>query len=190
MAVRPATSCSRADELTQLIRAGTIRSWVQLRTVGMTTNFARRASASMGALALVAVLAACGSSGSSGPTTAPSAANSSAQSTPTSSPPDSNSSASAPSSPATSAATSPSAAVISIKNFAYEVPRGVKAGSKVMVKNTDQVAHTVTADSGNSLFNVTVDPGGSASFTAPAKPGSYRFHCTFHSNMHGTLVIT
>jgi plastocyanin len=37
--------------------------------------------------------------------------------------------------------------------------------------------------------NVTVGPGDSATFTAPNKPGNYKFHCTFHSNMHGTLVV-
>ena len=26
-------------------------------------------------------------------------------------------------------------------------------------------------------------------FTAPAAPGSYKFHCAYHSNMHGTLVV-
>jgi plastocyanin len=26
-------------------------------------------------------------------------------------------------------------------------------------------------------------------FTAPNKPGTYPFHCTYHSNMHGVLVV-
>lgn len=79
--------------------------------------------------------------------------------------------------------------MITISNFAYQTPASVGPGTTVTVKNTDQVAHTVTADSDASLFNVTVDPGQSRSFTAPTKPGSYPFHCTFHSNMHGTLVV-
>lgn len=58
-----------------------------------------------------------------------------------------------------------------------------------MVENRDQVAHTVTADASGSLFDVTVDPGSTASFTAPTSPGSYKFHCRFHANMHGTLVV-
>lgn len=81
------------------------------------------------------------------------------------------------------------AAVVTIKNFAYEVPASVQPGAMVKVTNSDQVAHTVTADQSDSLFNVTVDPGGSATFAAPSKPGSYKFHCTYHSNMHGTLVV-
>lgn len=81
------------------------------------------------------------------------------------------------------------AAVITIKNFAYQVPPSVRPGAMVKVTNSDQVAHTVTADQSDSVFNVTVDPGGNATFAAPSKPGSYKFHCTYHSNMHGTLVV-
>jgi plastocyanin len=29
----------------------------------------------------------------------------------------------------------------------------------------------------------------SATIIAPMKPGSYAFHCTYHSNMHGMLVV-
>jgi hypothetical protein len=29
----------------------------------------------------------------------------------------------------------------------------------------------------------------STRFTAPMKPGSYPFHCAYHSNMHGVLVV-
>lgn len=57
-----------------------------------------------------------------------------------------------------------------------------------MVKNDDSVNHTVTADSG-SAFDVTVNASSTATFTAPTKPGTYAYHCTFHSNMHGTLVV-
>jgi plastocyanin len=46
----------------------------------------------------------------------------------------------------------------------------------------------VTADSGNA-FDSTQPSGGSSSFTAPTKPGSYPFHCTIHPFMHGTLVV-
>ncbi|MGN6608989.1 MAG: cupredoxin domain-containing protein [Jatrophihabitans sp.] len=78
--------------------------------------------------------------------------------------------------------------MITIKDFAYGVPASVRPGSVVRVTNSDQVAHTVTADQG-SAFDAAVDPGGSATFKAPNKPGRYKFHCTYHSNMHGTLVV-
>ena len=78
---------------------------------------------------------------------------------------------------------------MTIKNFAYRVPARVSPGARVRVMNLDQITHTVTADRSDGLFNVTVDPGSSATFTAPGKPGAYKFHCNFHSDMHGTLVV-
>jgi len=88
------------------------------------------------------------------------------------------------------ASTSPSAgAAITIKNFAYGPTLEVAAGSNVTVTNTDSAAHTVTADQGGA-FDVTVKgSGGTATFTAPGTPGTYTYHCTFHPNMHGTLVV-
>jgi plastocyanin len=97
--------------------------------------------------------------------------------------------------PATSAATSthPAAAVaatsITIKNFGFTVSGPAKAGATVRVTNNDAEAHSVTADAG-AKFDVTIQPGKTANFTAPAAAGSYKFHCSFHSNMHGTLTVT
>ncbi len=94
------------------------------------------------------------------------------------------------SSPAATGASAPAAAgVITIKNFAYAVPAHVSPGEKITVHNEDSTAHTVTADVGNA-FNVNVPPSGTATFTAPAKPGSYAFHCTYHANMHGKLTVS
>lgn len=102
------------------------------------------------------------------------------------------------SAPASSSAGSPSPApakseaaqpaVITIKDFAYSGPSSVAPGSTITVMNEDDVAHTVTADEG-SAFDVNVPPGESAMLTAPGKAGSYAFHCTYHSNMHGTLAV-
>ena len=91
---------------------------------------------------------------------------------------------------ATSPATTSAAArsVITIKDFAYRGPSTVPPGTTVSVHNEDAVAHTVTADHGNA-FDVTVPAGGTATFTAPDRPGRYGYHCTFHANMHGTLTV-
>ncbi len=78
--------------------------------------------------------------------------------------------------------------VVTIKDFAFAVPVSVPAGATVQVKNEDGEAHTVTADSGGA-FDTMVNGNGTASFTAPAKPGRYPFHCTYHANMHGVLVV-
>ncbi|GAC1595508.1 MAG: hypothetical protein NVS3B21_18580 [Acidimicrobiales bacterium] len=56
------------------------------------------------------------------------------------------------------------------------------------VTNRDPVAHTVTSDT-SGQFNVNVQPGATATFTAPKSPGTYKFHCIYHGNMHGTLVV-
>ena len=83
---------------------------------------------------------------------------------------------------------SSSAVVIHISTFMYETPASVSPGATVTVMNMDGEAHTVTADSGNA-FDVKADPGTSTTFTAPMKPGTYAFHCSYHSNMHGMLVV-
>ena len=119
-------------------------------------------------IALLPVAAACGSSSGSAKPAASSPA-SSASSTATGTP----------------AASEP---VIEIKNFQYTVPSTVAPGSTVQVKNTDNVSHTVTAD-GAGGFDDQATAGKTTSFTAPSKPGRYAFHCSFHGNMHGVLVV-
>lgn len=100
----------------------------------------------------------------------------------------SSSTSSAAAAPSSGSGTSSSAATITIKDYKYAVPSSVKPGQKIMVKNEDSEAHTVTTDSGSD-FNDNAAAGSTTSFTAPSKAGSYKFHCTFHSNMHGTLVV-
>jgi plastocyanin len=97
--------------------------------------------------------------------------------------------ASASSAPNGSASPHAASVVITIKNFKFTVPSSVKAGAMVMVKNEDSEAHTVTAD-GKGGFDVKVDPGATAMLTAPKEAGSFPFHCTYHSDMHGTLKVS
>jgi plastocyanin len=79
-------------------------------------------------------------------------------------------------------------ATVTIENFAYSGPASVAPGAEVTVSNQDSEAHTLTAD-GAGGFDVKIAPGASATFRAPSKPGSYPYHCTYHSNMHGTLTV-
>ena len=81
-----------------------------------------------------------------------------------------------------------SATVITISNFAYQGPDSVPPGSTVRVRNEDSQAHTLSSDQAG-LFDVVVPGGGNVVFTAPTTAGSYPYHCTYHSNMHGTLVV-
>lgn len=89
---------------------------------------------------------------------------------------------------ATTPANAAKSATITIKDFGYTVPSSVEPGAKITVKDADSTSHTVTSDDGNA-FDAEVPGGGSVTFTAPTKPGSYPFHCTYHSNMHGVLVV-
>jgi plastocyanin len=120
-------------------------------------------------------LSGCGSSSNS--SNAASAPKSSAHTSPASS-----SGASGKSAPTAAAA------MITIKNFAFQGPASVKPGTKVMVMNADSETHSVTSDI-SGLFDVNVDAGGTATLTAPSKPGSYPYHCKYHSTMHGMLVV-
>jgi plastocyanin len=73
-----------------------------------------------------------------------------------------------------------------ISGFEYS-PVTVTPGARVAVSNADTVTHTVTAD--GDAFDVTVRAKGSAVLTAPSKPGTYRFTCAIHPEMHGVLVV-
>lgn len=77
---------------------------------------------------------------------------------------------------------------IVIKNYRYMVPTGVLPGHKVVVRNEDGVAHTVTA-SGRGGFDAKVGANATTIFTAPTQPGRYRFTCSYHPYMHGVLVV-
>lgn len=126
----------------------------------------------LAAIALAGALAACGSSGSAGQTSAP---KTSAVSAPTAS-------ASAPASDGT----------ITIKNFAFSPSTlTVKSGTKVTVRNDDQTTHTVTAVAPHSgAFNTgDIAPGATVTFSAPSTPGTYGYFCMIHQFMHGTLVV-
>jgi plastocyanin len=93
-----------------------------------------------------------------------------------------------PSSRSTPSSMARAAAMIHISSFKYAVPASVAPGATVSVMNMDGENHTVTADSGNA-FDVMATAGTTVTFTAPKKPGTYPFHCTYHSNMHGVLVV-
>ena len=136
-------------------------------------RIAARGCEVIAAIALVA-LSGCGSSGG-GPGSTPATSSSAA------------SSITAVSTTGSTAGT-PATVVITITNFAYQGPDSVSPGSTVMVKNQDSQAHTVTSDQAG-LFDAVVPGGGSVVFTAPTTAGSYAYQCTYHSNMHGTLVV-
>jgi plastocyanin len=88
--------------------------------------------------------------------------------------------------PAPSDSSTPQITIDDISGFAFH-PTPVKAGSTVTVKNDTSTLHTVTQDGGG--FDVSVDKGKTATFTAPAA-GTYKFHCKIHKFMKATLTVT
>jgi plastocyanin len=91
-------------------------------------------------------------------------------------------------SPASGGETASNAAAVGIKNFAYDPPTiEVAAGTTVTWTNSDSVPHTVTQN-GGGFQSGKMDPGASFSFTFDT-PGTYEYHCEYHPNMHGTVVV-
>jgi plastocyanin len=94
----------------------------------------------------------------------------------------------------TTAAASPTASpppargTINIDHFRFPGSVTVPVGAEVTVVNNDPDRHTVTSDSVGE-FDVEIQPSSTASFTAPSEPGSYPFHCLYHSSMNGVLVV-
>jgi len=78
---------------------------------------------------------------------------------------------------------------VTISNFKFSPgTETVKSGTKVTVTNNDSTAHTATSNDGSSFDTGDIDPGSSKTITV-SKPGTYAYHCTIHSFMHGTLVV-
>ena len=78
---------------------------------------------------------------------------------------------------------------LTISNFKF-TPGSitVKQGAGITVANHDTTAHTATADDGRSFDTGDIAPGASATVTL-SKPGTYKYHCSIHPFMHGTLVV-
>ncbi len=90
--------------------------------------------------------------------------------------------------PASAAADTAPTVTVDTKNFAYApADLTVSPGTTVVFKNSDTIAHTVTAsdksfDSGDMPQNATW----SHIF---AKAGTYTYVCAYHSYMQGTVTV-
>ena len=84
----------------------------------------------------------------------------------------------------------PGTATITIMDFGYSGNLTVEPGEHVTVVNDDSVPHTLTDKATQHFDTGTIDGGGTGSFVAPMKPGSYPFGCTIHPEMSGMLTVT
>jgi plastocyanin len=86
--------------------------------------------------------------------------------------------------PAHAAAT----ATVTIKNFDFApMSLTVDAGTTVSWRNEDEEPHTVVSE--NGLFRSKAIDGGEAFAFKFAKPGTYKYFCTIHPRMIGTIVV-
>jgi plastocyanin len=80
------------------------------------------------------------------------------------------------------------APTISIDNFAFSQPSlTVPVGTKVTWVNHDVMLHTV-ADEGKSFKSDPLDSGETFSHVFD-KPGTYKYFCSLHPHMTGTIVV-
>ena len=89
--------------------------------------------------------------------------------------------------PAAAAATN----TIRIANFLYEPdPVTVKAGQKIAIANTDDAPHTLTEEGQKPSFDSNTIKGKQNGSVTFSKPGTYKYFCSFHPTMKGTVTVT
>lgn len=64
----------------------------------------------------------------------------------------------------------------------------VHVGDTIVWTNNAAPAHTATSDDGTTFDSGRMDQGESWSWTA-TEAGTFPYHCTFHSNMQGTVKV-
>ncbi|CAN7623225.1 cupredoxin domain-containing protein [Caballeronia sp. LjRoot31] len=82
------------------------------------------------------------------------------------------------------------AAIVVIDNFSFSPAQlSVSAGSTVTWENHDDMPHTIVNDATPREFkSAPLDSGEQFSQTFP-KPGTYKYFCSIHPHMTGTIVV-
>jgi plastocyanin len=82
-------------------------------------------------------------------------------------------------------------AAVTMADFAFaSATTRVAPGGEVTWSNEGTKPHTATFDDVEGLDTGRVEPGASATLTAPEAPGSYSYTCTIHpAQMRGVLVV-
>lgn len=77
---------------------------------------------------------------------------------------------------------------VTIQNSAFNPPTTpIRVGDKVTWTNRDAFSHTSTSDTGAWDSSV-ITAGGSFSFTFTSA-GTFAYHCSIHTFMHGTVAV-
>jgi plastocyanin len=79
---------------------------------------------------------------------------------------------------------------VTISNFAFSPAiLSITAGTKVTWTNSDEEPHTVTSADGGLMFkSAALDTKDQFSFTFD-QPGTYKYFCSVHPHMIGTIVV-
>ena len=77
---------------------------------------------------------------------------------------------------------------IAIADFQFVGDQDVLVGGGVVVTNTDDASHTLTAVDG-SFDSGTLAPGDSYEFTVD-EPGTFEYRCEIHPSMTGSITAT
>ena len=72
--------------------------------------------------------------------------------------------------------------------MAFGEPLTVAPGAEITIANNDSVEHSVTSDTAGA-FDVHVDGQRRRRSPRRRQPGEYPFHCKYHPNMKGTLIV-
>lgn len=64
----------------------------------------------------------------------------------------------------------------------------IRLGQAVRFKNISNLVHTVTADN-NSFNSGDIGTAGASWVFRPPKAGTFKYFCSVHPNMRGTLVV-
>ncbi|MCL5018446.1 MAG: cupredoxin family copper-binding protein [Candidatus Pacearchaeota archaeon] len=79
---------------------------------------------------------------------------------------------------------------VEIDNFAFSPSSlTISVGDTVIWTNLQGVSHTVTSDSGNELDSEFLSNGETYSHTF-STAGTFNYHCSPHSSMKGTIIVS
>jgi len=79
---------------------------------------------------------------------------------------------------------------VAIENFAFNPASvTVKVGTTVTWTNRDSSQHTVTGEGEGGPRSQPLKKNDSYTFTF-SRPGTFKYVCTFHATMHGTVIVT
>ena len=80
--------------------------------------------------------------------------------------------------------------IVTIQDLAFSPPTvTINVGETVTWHNADAATHTATSDTPGGFDTSFLPPGGSSRAISFTVAGTFAYHCTIHTTMHGTVVV-